>query len=450
MTTPNGGDPGGSFGPRYPTFMDPQNEFGRLTILQMTGKDGADLPVDPYLIGKSVESIVGENGIESAASEQTKRYTLRVRNPAHVEKLLRMKKLIDGTEISIVLHPTLNACKCVISSYDTIRYNEEEVLDKLNTQNVVKVQRITRMENGKRVNSPAIILTFQQTTYPEYVKVGLLRIATRPFYPNPLLCYNCLCYGHSKIRCTAAKRCYNCSAEFHGDDCQLPAHCCHCNDEHRPTNRKCPVFRKETDIIKLKVNNNLTYHEARRRIEEGNATYAQAAAQFRLDTPKLEALLEESKKKDDIIAKLITDNKKKDNTVNKLIEDLKQKAEQLDALTSKIDSLQSVLTSLSKDNQRVSRIPTDRTNSLKLSANTICNKEEKQLRRSKRLQQSSPDNKSPPSKTVKPASSDIELDSIIEYEEEEEECVFYTPDIENTSARNVQSIYPVHDSQPFK
>ncbi|XP_062538289.1 uncharacterized protein LOC134206578 [Armigeres subalbatus] len=286
MTTPNGGDPGRSSGPRYPTFMDPQNEFGRLTILQMTGKDGADLPVDPYLIGKSVESIVGENGIESAKSEQTK--------------------------------------------------------------------------------------------------------------------------------------------------------------------RKCPVFRKETDIIKLKVNNNLTYHEARRRIEEGNATYAQAAAQFRLDTPKLEALLEESKKKDDIIAKLITDNKKKDNTVNKLIEDLKQKAEQLDALTSKIDSLQSVLVTLSKDNQRVSRIPTDRTNSLKLSANTICNKEEKQLRRSKRLQQSSPDNKSPPSKTVKPASSDIELDSIIEYEEEEEECVFYTPDIENTSARNIQSIYPVHDSQPFK
>lgn len=128
MTSPTGGDPGGSLGPRLPLFMDPQNEFGRLTILQMTGIDGVNLPVDPYLIGKSIELVVGDSAIESASSEQTKRYTIRVRNPVHVEKLIKMTKLIDGTPISITPHPTLNISKCVISSYDTICYTEEELL----------------------------------------------------------------------------------------------------------------------------------------------------------------------------------------------------------------------------------------------------------------------------------------------------------------------------------
>lgn len=180
MTPPNGGDPGGSLGRRLPLFMDPRNEFGRITILQLTGRDGADLPMDPYLIGKSVEQLVGETAIESATSEQRgKRYTLRVRNPTHVEKLLNMSKLMDGTEVCITLHPILNVSKCTIFCSDAIRYTEEEALAKLSAQNVIKVQRITRMENGNRVNTPVLILTFNQTTYPEHVKVGLLYVPTR-------------------------------------------------------------------------------------------------------------------------------------------------------------------------------------------------------------------------------------------------------------------------------
>lgn len=432
MTPPNGGDPGGSLGRRLPLFMDPRNEFGRITILQLTGRDGADLPMDPYLIGKSVEQLVGETAIESATSEQRgKRYTLRVRNPTHVEKLLNMSKLMDGTEVCITLHPILNVSKCTIFCSDAIRYTEEEALAKLSAQNVIKVQRITRMENGNRVNTPVLILTFNQTTYPEHVKVGLLYVPTRPFYPNPLLCYNCLNYGHSKVRCPSSKRCHNCSAEYHADQCEQPTFCCNCEGDHRPTNRRCPVYRKEAAVVKLKVDNNLTYHEARRRIEEGNRTYAQATAQPRLDVQKIEALMEENKKKDELITKLLADNKQKDETIQKLFDDLNRKSEQLEILTQKVDNLQASLSTPSiatpgpvKASTSSERSPprqsksTARTDRGKLRATRNIKREEKQLRRSKRLLYVSPDSRSPPAKAIRPVTSDTELDSIIEYEEE--------------------------------
>lgn len=431
MTSPTGGDPGGSLGPRLPLFMDPQNEFGRLTILQMTGIDGVNLPVDPYLIGKSIELVVGDSAIESASSEQTKRYTIRVRNPVHVEKLIKMTKLIDGTPISITPHPTLNISKCVISSYDTICYTEEELLENLGPQNVMKVQRITRMENGNRVNTPAIILTFNQTTYPGHVKVGLLRIATRPFYPNPLLCYNCFNYGHSKVRCSAAKRCHNCSAEFHDENCQESPVCCNCKGDHRSTSRTCPIYQKEVAVVKLKVDDNLTYHEARRRVAEGNLTYAQAAAQTRLDTSKIEALMEENKKKDEIINKLIADNKKKDDTILKLLEDVNQKNQQLESLVHKVDSLQSSLAALSSTIQSAPETSpqSEKCPQRQVKVITITDKakgitkrrlqvEDNLLRRSKRLQNASPESRSPLAKAAKPATSDTDLDPIIEYDEE--------------------------------
>ena len=109
-----------------------------------------------------------------------------------------------------------------------------------------------------------------------------------------------------------------------------------CEGDDRPINRRCPVYRKEAAVVKLKVNNNLIYHEARRRTEEGNRNYAQATAQPRPDVRKIEALMEENKKKDESITKLLADNKQKDETIQSLFDDLNRKTEQLEILTQKL------------------------------------------------------------------------------------------------------------------
>ena len=163
MAAASSGDPGGSFrGRRLPQYMDPNNEFGQLTYLQLCGKDGATLPKNPFIIGTSVEKCVG-GFIEGATSEaQGTRYTLRVRNSAQVERLLSMVELRDGTKVVVQPHPSLNISRCVISCFDLIHLEEEEILSGLQSQGVIKIQRITRNVNGNRVNTPAIILTYNK------------------------------------------------------------------------------------------------------------------------------------------------------------------------------------------------------------------------------------------------------------------------------------------------
>ncbi|XP_062542399.1 uncharacterized protein LOC134210361 [Armigeres subalbatus] len=319
MAAASSGDPGGSVGRRLPNYMDPTNKFGELTFLQLTAKDGATLPINPFIIGKTVEACAG-GAIESAKTEaQGTKYTLCVRDPAQVTKLLKLKSLIDGTDVEVIPHPNLNTSRCVISCFELIYMEEKDILTELINENVVRVQRITRNEGGKKVNTPALILTFCKTTFPEFIKVGLLRVPTRPYFPNPMLCYGCFSYGHTRIRCPGPQRCFNCSDNFHGEECDKAPSCQNCKGNHRPTNRQCPVYKKEVEVIKIKVRNNLSFPEARKRAEQqiGNS-YAQAAAQQTVIERKLKELEMAMMKKDKEIARLHEESKRKDERIEQM------------------------------------------------------------------------------------------------------------------------------------
>lgn len=316
-TTSGGGGLGVPLGRTYPEWGDPGNTLGELIILQMTGAGGKDLPKNPFIIGKSVEQFAGP--VESAKSENKgASYILHTRNPQQARKLLTMSKLLDETNIIIKTHTKLNSCQCVVSSADLLNLTEELIQKHLEDQKVSYVKRITRKVNGERVNTAALILTFNKTTYPKHIKVGLLRIPTKPYYPNPMLCFGCFNYGHPKVRCTKTKICFNCSDCYHGDECTKPAYCLNCEGSHRPGNRTCPVYKHEENIVHTKIDLNISFPEARERVKQGNSTYSQVAAQNRLDQQKLNNLMEAVKKKDEQIAQLVGINKSNEQKINQL------------------------------------------------------------------------------------------------------------------------------------
>lgn len=326
MTAASSGDPGGSR-EQWPRLGNSTREFGSLSYLLLTSKDTEKpLKSDPFIVGKSVEDAAG-GSIEGASTEaQGTRYTLRVRNQVQVNKLLKLSTLLDGTEVVVQLHPNLNVSRCVISCFEAIRMEEKDVLLGLISQGVIRVQRITRKEHGKPVNTSALILTFNRSNFPSHVKIGVLRVATRPYYPNPLLCYGCVRYGHPRVRCPGPKRCLNCSADHElaeDEQCAAAAHCINCGGPHRPNNRQCPVYKKEVEVIRLKVDHNLTYPEARKRVETGTGSYAAAAAQQTADRKKLEELEKKMEEKDAQIAQLLEVMKKKDEKIDKLMGHIK-------------------------------------------------------------------------------------------------------------------------------
>ncbi|XP_058810981.1 uncharacterized protein LOC131675864 [Topomyia yanbarensis] len=316
MASSSGGPPA-PLSRRLPEYMDQQNEFGALTILMMEGTGDAVLPKNPFVVGKSVEDAAGP--IESASSEaKGTRYTLRVRKPEQVTKLLNMTKLIDNTPVSVIPHPILNSTRCVVSSVDLIEVEDKQILDHLSSQGVTAIRRIKRKIDGTEVNTPTIILTFGKTTYPQSVKVGILSVRTPPYYPNPMLCYGCFQYGHTKARCPGPARCGKCSSDNHAEICENAEYCNNCKGDHRPSDRRCPMYKEETEVIKVKIDHNLPFLEARKRVSAGNKSYASTAAQ------PVQPSCEQNKI--DAIFKMMT---KKDEQMDKLIQAINEKDKEL-------------------------------------------------------------------------------------------------------------------------
>ncbi|XP_055585463.1 uncharacterized protein LOC129738303 [Uranotaenia lowii] len=237
----------------------------------------------------------------------------------------------------------------------------KDIQEQLANQNVSDVRRITRSQDRLKINTPTLILTFKQTTYPEYVKVGLLRVATRTYYPNPMLCYQCFEYGHSSKHCKGPKRCYNCSTEHpitktdetdsttEQSECDNPQFCRNCKGEHRPGNKKCEVYQKEAKIIKIRIDSNITYAEARKRVENGQNSYAQATAQSRIESIKLDELIKENRRKDELISNLTINNKQQSMQIERLLNEIKNLREDLNVRYGNNN------TETTKDNQTVNK-----------------------------------------------------------------------------------------------
>ncbi|XP_058811244.1 uncharacterized protein LOC131676139 [Topomyia yanbarensis] len=215
-------------------------------------------------------------GYESAHSEdRCSRYVLDVRNQKQVQTLLALKKLLDGTPVEINYHRTLNTCKCVVSSFDLIHMSEEDLLAEWKGRKVTEVHRITRPTlDGGREKTNTLKLTIFGTTIPEHLFVGPIRIPTRIFYPAPMVCFQCLQYGHSKTRCKSKEVCPNCSKSAHvaeGERCIEPAYCRNCEGPHSASSRDCPAYKIEKEIMRIKVEQGISFNEARKNYNARNA-----------------------------------------------------------------------------------------------------------------------------------------------------------------------------------
>lgn len=271
-----------------PMWMDRLGLHGERIILQMSAADETSSLPNAFIVGRSIEAAVGGK-IESAKTEDKRtKYALITRSIQQAKQLISMKKLADGTEVVVELHPTRSKCRCVVSCPEVIDMTENELLAELKNQGIVEVRRIFRPEGTKKVNTPTLILTIGRSVAPKHVFFGPLRIPTRLYYPNPMICYKCCKYGHTKNKCTNVAACKNCSGVHPegAEDCDQQPFCKNCQGNHQPISKKCLQYVKEQKIIKIQVESGMTFPEARREYEKlnGENSYAGVSgAQDRLD-----------------------------------------------------------------------------------------------------------------------------------------------------------------------
>lgn len=306
-------------GATLPSYMDPQALHGELHLLRLSGTDDRPLPNAPFLIRKSIESKVGriDGAFKESGGTYARAYALKVRSLHQLKLLLCMDQLHDGTNVKIVEHPTLNCTKCVVSCRDVMDLSDAELQTELAEQGVREIRRITRREGDSRINTPAIILTCKGTVAPESIDFGYIRCKTRPYYPNPMQCFNCWAFGHTKTRCqTKESVCGKCSQTHpisEDRNCSSPAYCKFCEtNDHAISSRSCPRYKRENGIQRIKVDKGIPYPAAKRMYDSlnGGPSYAHVAFQGNEDiltalNNKIDLLTKQLAQKDKFIEELL-------------------------------------------------------------------------------------------------------------------------------------------------
>ncbi|XP_055591462.1 uncharacterized protein LOC129743451 [Uranotaenia lowii] len=268
--------PGDHPGRTIPEWMDTENLQGRLYYMFLRAKPGHTLPKNPFVIGRSVEEYAGK--VEGGFYEKRKSwYVVKIRSKDQGRKLFTLTALKDGTPIEIGRHPELNTRKFVVFCNEVEDMTDKQLEEELASQKITNVRRITKKIAGKIVNTPTLVLTINCTVIPEFINFGLLRVRTRPYYPQPMLCRRCLTYGHPKIRCQNEIACNICSSNHESQNCTSKVKFCqNCKQNHSPTDRACPIWMFESAALKLKTEQKITLTAARKQIERNstNSSYA--------------------------------------------------------------------------------------------------------------------------------------------------------------------------------
>ena len=105
------------------------------------------------------------------------------------------------------------------------------------------------------------------------------------FVSNPMRCFNCNKFGHTSRRCKVAAKCTGCGKDKHEGQCEGPKLCSNCSGPHASSAKDCPVWQKEKEIQRVRVEKRISFPEARQLVEAkmptvitGGKTYAAAAS----------------------------------------------------------------------------------------------------------------------------------------------------------------------------
>ena len=193
-----------------------------------------------------------------------KSLTITVSCVSQAQRLLKLTSLL-GEPISVVPHASTLQSVGLITSRLLSQMSDQDILDGLSNQKVVKV--IRKAGNTYR-------LTFCQPRPPtELTLCAGTVISVRRAFPLPIRCFHCQHYGHSHTSCRSTSEvCARCGQPAGTDhdpkSCALPEQCFHCKSAHQASSPTCPRYVAEKRILLLHHRDGIPFPDARRRVFE--------------------------------------------------------------------------------------------------------------------------------------------------------------------------------------
>lgn len=241
----------------------------RFLVMEGTDNDNSLKKLSPFAVSKGILGIAGEPKSVKVISQGL---LIEVSKKTHSDNLLKCTE-IAFVPVKVTPHKTLNSRKGVIRCRELSDMQEEDIKTELASQKVTYVKRVFIDKGRKATNT--YILTFETTELPRSIKVGYLNVKVAQYIPSPLRCFRCQRYGHGSNRCTREERCSKCAGSHCVDTCTVTELCCaNCTEDkdHAASDKKCPAYIKEQLVQKIKHTENISFPEARKRLESTTAT----------------------------------------------------------------------------------------------------------------------------------------------------------------------------------
>ena len=138
------------------------------------------------------------------------------------------------------------------------------------------VRRVTVKKDGAGIPTNTLFLTLNIPELPKLIRVSYVQVKVDLFVPNPLRCFGCNKFGHTSDRCKVAQKCVRWGQDKHG-----PQMCSNCKGPHASSAKDCPVWQKEKEIQRVRVEKRIPSPEARRFVEASLLYVLPASAALR-------------------------------------------------------------------------------------------------------------------------------------------------------------------------
>lgn len=150
-----------------------------------------------------------------------------------------------------------------------VSFPEEDFWEGLDsTVQVVSFRRISTNNNGSSyLPSKMVDLKFLSPILPEKVAIYKVLFKVSPSIRSPVICQNCLRYGHTAKFCRGKANCSHCGLPDHSfsncptKESTVPS-CFHCKGSHIATDRSCMEWSRQKNIKKIMATENVSYKDA--------------------------------------------------------------------------------------------------------------------------------------------------------------------------------------------
>lgn len=240
-----------------------QEQFPRYLIIKSTDEDSPVTNLSPFVIEKQIEALIGTP--KNVKKLKNKTLLVETNRKSQTEQLLKTTKFFN-LEVTVSEHTTLNTSKGIIKDRMLKEESEENIVEYLKPQGVIGCKRFTIRKALQKIQTNTLLLTFNTPNVPKDLKIFYRMIPVEIYIPNPLRCFCCHRFGHHENNCTAEKICQKCGqSDGHTiDECPNPSKCVNCGKDHSPRSPECEVWKKEKEIMRIKVTRNVSYLEARK------------------------------------------------------------------------------------------------------------------------------------------------------------------------------------------